>query len=59
MPEAPDAEFLARALISALDIARQAHYAQEDWESALRRIDAMLEVKRALKRPEEDIAGLG
>ena len=56
VPEAPDAEFLARALISALDIARDAHFAQEDWEPALRRIDAILEVKRALKRPAEDIA---
>ena len=56
MPEAPDAEDLARALTSALDIARAAHYAQEDWDSALRRIDAVLEVKRALQRPAEDIA---
>ncbi len=54
--EAPDPEILARVLISALDIAKDAHYAQEDWESALRRVDAMLEVKRALERPVEDIA---
>ena len=47
---------LARALISALDIATQGHRAQKDWESALRRIDAILEVKRALQRPAEDIA---
>ena len=57
VPEAPAPEFLARALITALDIARQAHYAQEDWEAALRRIDASLEVKRALKRSAEDLAG--
>ena len=57
VPEAPDAEFLARVFISALDIANDAHYAQEDWESALRRTDTILEVKRALERPEEDIAG--
>lgn len=56
VPEAPDAEFLARAFISALDIARQAHFAQEDWPSALRRIDATLEVERALQRPAEDLA---
>jgi hypothetical protein len=55
VPEAPDAELLARALISALNIAIQAHFALEDRSSALRRIDAILEVKRALERPVEDI----
>jgi len=55
VPEAPNPEILARALISALDIAREAHFAQKDWEPALRRIDAMLEVDRTLKRPQEDI----
>lgn len=54
-PAAPEPEVLARALISALDIAREAHFAQEDWEQALPRIDAILEVKRALRRPAEDI----
>jgi tetratricopeptide (TPR) repeat protein len=34
-----------------------AHAARKDWASALRRIDAILEVKHALKRPAEDIAG--
>jgi tetratricopeptide (TPR) repeat protein len=53
--EAPDAEFLARAFISALDVATDADYARKDWESALRRLDAALEVKRALERPAEDI----
>ncbi|MFA7242552.1 MAG: tetratricopeptide repeat protein, partial [Sulfuricellaceae bacterium] len=57
VPEAPDAEFLARTFIGALDIARQADYAREDWASALRRIDAILEVKQALARPAQDIAG--
>jgi len=33
-----------------------AHFAQRDWERALRLIDAILEVKRALKRPAEDVA---
>jgi tetratricopeptide (TPR) repeat protein len=55
-PEAPDREYLARTIISALDIAREAHYAQNDWEPALRRIDAALEIKQELQRPEEDIA---
>ncbi len=57
VPEAPDPEFLARALIEALDIAKEAQLAQDDWESAVRRTDAILEVKRALHRPAEDIAG--
>ncbi len=55
VPEAPDAESLARAFISALDIARQAAYAQEDWPSALRRLDAIVEVERTLARPVEEI----
>ncbi len=57
VPEAPDAEDLARVLISALDIANDVHRAQNDWESALRRTDAVLAVQRALHRPAEDIAG--
>lgn len=56
VPEAPDSEALARAIISALDIARDAHFSQEDWEAALICIDTGLDVKRALKRPAEDIA---
>ena len=56
VPEAPDAEFLARALISALDIAEHAHLALEDWDAALRRVDAVLELKRTLQRPAQDIA---
>jgi tetratricopeptide (TPR) repeat protein len=54
--EAPDPEHLARALISALDVAKDGHFAQKDWEPALRRLDAILEVKRTLGRPAEDIA---
>lgn len=57
VPEAQDAEFLARVLIAALDIATEAHIAQEDWPAALHRIDRILEVKRALERPAKDIAG--
>jgi tetratricopeptide (TPR) repeat protein len=56
VPEAPDAEFLARALIGALDIAKQADIAREDWKSAVRRIDDILEVERAVERPAEEIA---
>jgi tetratricopeptide (TPR) repeat protein len=55
-PEAPEAEYLSRVLLGALDIARSAHFAQGDWHSAVRRIDAAIGVKRALKRPEEEIA---
>jgi tetratricopeptide (TPR) repeat protein len=43
-------------LISTLDIARQAHFAEKDWEPALRCIDAALEVKRALGRSAKSIA---
>ncbi len=55
VPEAPDAEPLARTLIGALDIARQADYAEKDWASALVRLDATLEAQRALQRPAEDL----
>jgi tetratricopeptide (TPR) repeat protein len=54
--DAPDPESLARTLIGALDIAREAHFARQDWASALRRIDAALEVRRALERPAKEIA---
>jgi tetratricopeptide (TPR) repeat protein len=55
VPEAPNPESLARVLLSALNIAMEAHFAQKDWELALCRIDASLEVQRALKRPKEEI----
>jgi tetratricopeptide (TPR) repeat protein len=57
VPEAPDVEELGRVLISALDVARGAHFAQKDWEAALPRIDRILEVMRELHRPAQDIAG--
>jgi tetratricopeptide (TPR) repeat protein len=56
VPEAPDPVFLARALISALDIARQGHIALEDWPACLRCMDDTLEAERALGRPVEEIA---
>ncbi len=34
-----------------------AHFALQDWPAALRRIDAILNVKHALKRPAQDIGG--
>jgi tetratricopeptide (TPR) repeat protein len=55
-PEAPDPAFLARVYIGALDIATNAHNAQQDWDAALPRIDAIIEVERALERPAEEIA---
>jgi tetratricopeptide (TPR) repeat protein len=57
LPEAPDAEYLGRVLMSALDIAMEAHIAQADWNAALPRIDRILEVKCELHRPAQDIAG--
>ncbi len=54
-PEAPEPEFLARVLVGSLDIARGAHFAQEEWEKALFRMNAILEVERTLKRAAEDI----
>ena len=56
VPEAPDVTILARAFISALDTAREADFARQDWVSALSRLDTILEVKYALKHSVEDIA---
>jgi tetratricopeptide (TPR) repeat protein len=56
VPQAPDAEDLARAFISALDIAKDAYRAQKDWAAALGKTEAILAVKQALQRPAEDIA---
>ncbi len=53
--QAPEPEFLHRALIGALDIAKEAHLALRDWETALDRVDRILALKRALGRPTEDI----
>ncbi|MCP5352828.1 MAG: CHAT domain-containing protein [Chromatiales bacterium] len=54
---APDPEVLARAYVSALDIATFACYARQDWPEALSLIDTIIEVKGALQRPEADRAG--
>jgi tetratricopeptide (TPR) repeat protein len=56
VPEAPDVEFLARAVISALDIATDAHFALKNWDDALGRIDRILQVERALGRAAQAIA---
>lgn len=56
VPEAPDAEELGRVLITALDVATNAHFAQKDWNAALSRIDSIMEIKRELHRPAGDIA---
>jgi len=56
VPEAPNSELLARAYISALDIAKDADVVRKDWPSALRRVDAILHAKRELKRAAGDIA---
>jgi len=54
--EAPDREFLRRCYISALDIAKEAHFAMEQWDKALTRIDRMIELKRGARLPEHEIA---
>lgn len=56
VPDAPDPVSLARAFIGALDIVRQAHFANEDWKSALPSIEVALEVQQALEYPLEEIA---
>lgn len=55
--EAPDAEVLARAFISALDVAKNADMARDDWQSALQRAETTLDVMRTLQRAAEDIGG--
>lgn len=54
---APDPDSLARAYVAALDIAKDACYARQDWPAALPLIDTIIEVKGALQRPEVDRAG--
>ena len=56
VPQAPDAEYLARVFIGALDIAGSAYQAQADWAAALDKTEVILAVKQALQRPAEDIA---
>jgi tetratricopeptide (TPR) repeat protein len=56
VPEAPEPVHLARALISALDIAKECHLVRKDWPACLRCMDDTLEAERALGRPVEEIA---
>jgi tetratricopeptide (TPR) repeat protein len=55
-PDAPDLAHLARAMMSALDIAGQANHALRQWEAALKRIKAVIKIKQELRLPPEDIA---
>jgi tetratricopeptide (TPR) repeat protein len=57
VPQAPEAEALARTFIGTLDIANYAYRAQADWAASLGKTEAILAVKQALQRPAEDIAG--
>lgn len=56
VPEAPNAEILAKTLIGALGVATSADFALKDWVSALNRIETTLEVMRVHKHSEEVIA---
>ncbi len=56
VPEAPEREALARALISGLDVVMTAQIALKQWESALSSADDMLSVERESQRPPEIIA---
>lgn len=55
VPEAPDTEVLARTYLGAMDTAFHADLTCGDWHSALTRVDLVLEVKHALRRPAEDL----
>ncbi|MBV7333852.1 tetratricopeptide repeat protein [Chloroflexi bacterium TSY] len=54
--DAPDREYLARALISALDIARSANLRLEAWQACLDLLTENEEVERALGQSEHELA---
>jgi tetratricopeptide (TPR) repeat protein len=54
--EAGDAERLYRVFVGALDVAREAHRARHDWESAVRLSDLTIQIKEGFGRPAHDIA---
>jgi tetratricopeptide (TPR) repeat protein len=56
--EAPDPVFLATVLISALEVASLADREREDWDSALRRTERVLEVMKASHRSPEQVFSL-
>jgi len=55
--EAPNLEMLTRTLLAALDISRMGHFDQQDWPTALTRIEAALEINQRMCRPAHDSAG--
>lgn len=55
VPEAPDAEVLARALIGAFNLAIQVDDVNEDWEASLAKVEIVLDIERSLARPSEGI----
>lgn len=56
LPDAPDPPHLDHLFVSALDVDRQARTAVQDWSSALKRMDALIGVRRALNHPPEIVA---
>jgi tetratricopeptide (TPR) repeat protein len=54
--EAPDTALLGSLFCDALFKAREAHTSLHDWESSLRRTESLLEVKRALNHPINELA---
>jgi tetratricopeptide (TPR) repeat protein len=53
---APDADFLARAFISALDLAKEAHQALEHWQDCLDLLTETEQVEQACGESEEALA---
>lgn len=56
LPEAPNAEMLARAIIGALHISLRIDVKKMDWPSALAKVNKALEIEQSLSRSMEDIA---
>ena len=54
--QAPDPEFLARAFISALDIARMAYQGTENWQGCLDILSETEQLQRQIGRSEHEIA---
>lgn len=57
VPEAPEPEFLARALLGAQNIAGEAYSALENWDKALWQTEAALETVQELDRSADEVAG--
>lgn len=56
VPEAPNNEMLARAIIGALHISLRIDMLNRDWPNALLKADKVLEIETSLSRSLEDIA---